>query len=107
MIAATVRLVVQPTRRTELLRRVREEMFEQTRAEPGCRSYRFYQDVEDENAFSFVEEWASWDALDAHFRSAHVDRFLAAVPDLVSEPPVARFHEVAATRGMEAIEAAR
>lgn len=107
MIAVTLRLVAQPEKREELLRRVKEGLFGPTRAERGCIRYRFYQDVEDPNAFSFVEEWESWEALNEHFRSEHVGRFLEAVGGLVSAPPEARFHEVLSTQGMEAVEAAR
>jgi quinol monooxygenase YgiN len=107
MIAAAVRLVAQPGKRDELLRRVREEMFQPTRREAGCIQYRFYQDVEDPNAFSFVEEWRDHGCLDEHFRSKHVGRFLEAVGDLVSEPPEARFYDVTEVRGLEAIEEAR
>lgn len=106
-VVVSFRLVARPERREELLRFVQDEMLAATRAEPGCLSYRFYQDVEDPNAFTFVEEWASADALDGHFRSAHVGRALTGIPDLVSEPPQARFHGVARTRGLEAVEAAR
>lgn len=107
MIAAAVRLVAQPDKKAELLRRVREEMFESTRREPGCIQYRFYQDVENPNAFSFVEERRDRDCMDEHFRSEHVGQFLEAVGDLVSEPPEARFYDVTEVRGLEAIEAAR
>lgn len=106
-VAVSFRLVARPEQRENLLRFVRDEMLAATRAEPGCITYRFYQDVEDPNAFSFVEEWASWEALEGHFRSEHVDRALAGIPDLVSEPPLARFHGIATTKGAEAIEAAR
>lgn len=107
MIAASVRVIAKPDQTNELLRRVREEMFSATRREPGCIEYRFYQDIEDPNAFSFVEEWRDRECLDEHFRSDHVGRFLEAVGDLVSEPPEARFYDVTQVRGLEAIEEAR
>lgn len=107
MIAVTLRLVASPDTREELLRRVREDMFGPTRAEAGCLSYRFYQDIENPDAFSFVEEWQSWDALYDHFRSEHVGGLLEVLGDLVAEPPTARFHEITSTRGLEAVEEAR
>lgn len=101
MIAGAVRLVARPEKREEVLRRVKEEMFAPTRRTPGCIKYRFYQDVENPNAFSFVEEWESWRALHRHFTSEHVGRFLQAVGQLVSEPPEARFYEVVSTSTLE------
>jgi quinol monooxygenase YgiN len=107
MIAVMIRLVAHPDTRDELVRRVREEMFAPTRREPGCIRYRFYQDIEDPNAFSFVEEWESWDTLTAHFRTDHVGRFLAGLGDVLAAPPEGGFHEVAASRGVNAIAEAR
>jgi quinol monooxygenase YgiN len=107
MIAVTLRLVARPEARDELLHRVRSDMLGPTRAEPGCVSYRFYQDVENPNAFSFVELWRDYESLDGHFRSDHVGAFLGRLPDLVAEAPVARFDRIAETRGAEAIEQAR
>jgi len=107
MIAVMLRLVARDDTTDELARRVREDMLAATRREAGCISYRFYQDIEDPNAFSFVEEWESWEALDDHFRSDHVGTFLADLGDLLAEPPEGGFHEVARSRGLEAIGAAR
>ena len=107
MVTVTLRLVARPATREELRRRVHEMLFAPTRAEPGCITYRFYQDTENAAAFSFVEEWESWEALNDHFRSAHVSAFLAGLGELLAEPPVARFHEIASTRGLEALEEAR
>jgi quinol monooxygenase YgiN len=107
MIAVTLRLVARPESRLELLRQVRENLLPPTRREPGCLSYRFYQDIEDANAFSFVEEWNDWMSLNNHFRSERVGTFLGGLGDLISEPPLARIHEVSGTRGAEAIQQAR
>lgn len=107
MIAVMLRLVARVETRDELMRRVRDEMLVPTRREPGCIRYCFYQDIEDPNAFSFVEEWESWEALNDHFRSGHVGHFLAGLGDLLAQPPEGGFHEVAGRRGLEAIGAAR
>lgn len=107
MVAVALRLVAQPGKAQELLDAVRSGLFAPTRAEAGCIVYRFYQDTEDAHAFSFVEEWESWEALYGHFRSDHVSAFLAGIGDLLGAPPEARFYEVAETRGMEAVEEAR
>jgi quinol monooxygenase YgiN len=107
MIAVTVRLLAQPQHRAELVRLARDGMLAATRAEPGCISYRFYQDVEDENAFVFVEQWQDWRTLHDHFRSEHFGRFAEALPGLIAGEPEAYFQEVAATRGLDAVDEAR
>ena len=107
MIAVALRLVARPDTADRLLAAVREGLFEPTRRESGVIVYRFYRDVENPNAFSFVEEWESREALDDHFRSEHVSRFLEQLGDLLAEPPEARFYDVAEVRGLEAVEQAR
>lgn len=106
MIAVMLRLVARPRKREELHRRVQEDMLTPTRAEPGCIRYRFYQDVEDPNAFSFVEHWEDWQSLNGHLRSTHVGAFLQVLPDLITREPEAFFEEVARTKGLEAVEEA-
>lgn len=107
MIAVQLRLVARPEKRAELLNRVKDDLLGPTRGEPGCIRYRFYQDVENENAFSFVEHWADWESLNAHFRSSHVGELLAVLPDLIAEDPQAYFDEIRESRGLEAVESAR
>lgn len=106
MVAVMLRLVAKPEKRDELLRRVKEDLLGPTRTEPGCIRYRFYEDVEDANAFSFVEQWQDWQSLNGHFRSPHVGVFLQALPDLIAQEPEAHFQEVARTKGLEAVEEA-
>lgn len=107
MIAVALRLVAKEDKRDELLARVKEGLLGPTRAEPGCIKYRFYQDVENPNAFSFVEQWESWDAVYDHFRSEPVGRFLEVLESLIAEAPDMALYEVAETRGLEAVEEAR
>ena len=53
-----------------------------TRAEPGCRAYAFYQDIEDPSRFRVYEEWDGPDALAAHFQTPHMAAFNAALKAL-------------------------
>ena len=43
-----------------------------TRAEDGCLRYDLFQDVSDPLQFTFIEEWSSPAALEAHSKSAHI-----------------------------------
>lgn len=107
MVAVQLRLVATPETRDELVRRVHEDLYQPTRAEPGCISYRFYQDTENPDAFCFVEQWRDFDAFYGHLASDHVGGFLEILGPLLSEEPHALFQEVSETRGLEAIEEAR
>jgi quinol monooxygenase YgiN len=43
----------------------------ETRKEFGCISYQVFQDVNLKNEFTFLEEWASPEALQNHMKSTH------------------------------------
>jgi quinol monooxygenase YgiN len=102
VVLATFRMIVLPERRSDLLEMMRG-MLEPSRVERGCLSYRLYQDVENENAFVLLEEWATQDDLEKHL-SIHHQRRLFALMDLLSERPELRFNTVSHTSGMELIE---
>lgn len=61
-------------------------MSEATRAERGCRDYRFYADLADPNRFLIFEEWESDEALAEHFATEHMRVFQQALPALVAGP---------------------
>ena len=67
-----------------------------SRAEPGCVSHAVHRDVDDPLRLVFVEEWASREALLAHFAVPGSRDFVAALSSLAAEPPT--LHVYAATR---------
>ena len=50
-------------------------MVAETRKEPGCRTYGFYQDIEAPGRIRIYEEWVSPEALAAHFETPHMAAF--------------------------------
>ena len=100
-ILVTLRMVVQPEKRSDLLETMRG-MLEPARVERGCLSYRLYEDVENRNALVLLEEWATQKDLERHI-SKDSQRRLLALMDLLSEPPELRFNTVSHTAGMELI----
>ncbi len=56
MIIVIGRVGSAPGKREELIERLRW-MQEQSRLEPGCLRYGFFESVEDETEFVAVEEW--------------------------------------------------
>lgn len=71
-------------------------MIEATRAEPGCRVYRFAFDVADATLVHVYEEWESAEALERHFASPHMAAFQQALPALLAGPPeISRFEATA------------
>jgi quinol monooxygenase YgiN len=83
--------------RREALIRVGQAVAAASRQEPGCISYRLYEDTERENEFVFVEEWESNEALQRHFATPHIAEFMGAVPDTLVAAPDVKFHTIAET----------
>ena len=101
-ILATLRMIVRPERRMDLLETLRG-MLEPARVERGCLSYCLYEDVENRNAFVLLEEWATQEDLERHISKDNQRRLLA-LTDLLSEQPEMRFNTVSHTAGMDLVE---
>ena len=102
MIFVTLRMIVRPERRSDLLETMRG-MLEPARVERGCMSYCLYEDVEDRNIFVLLEEWETQEDLERHIRTDNHLRLLTLM-DLLSEQPEWRFNTVSHTAGMDLIE---
>lgn len=63
----------------ETMRAAAGAMAAATRAEPGCIAYAFAQDLSDPAVIHIVEQWRGDDALRAHFATAHMAAFRAAL----------------------------
>jgi quinol monooxygenase YgiN len=94
MIVVVGRVKTDAHKREELVA-VGQRVAVASRAEPGCISYRLYEDTETENDFVFVEEWESDEALKLHFATPHIRDFMKAVPATLVAPPDVRFHTIA------------
>ncbi len=71
-----------------------------SREEPGCTSYRLYEDSERPNEFAFIEVWESEEALQRHFATEHITRFMQAVPETLVQAPDVQFHTVSGSRDL-------
>jgi quinol monooxygenase YgiN len=90
---AVARLKAKPDKVDELQELLRG-LVGPTRKEEGCLSYELMQNRADPTDFTFVEEWASDAALDAHFATEHIQNALSKVPDLCAEEPDIRTYTV-------------
>ena len=68
-----------------------------SRGDDGCLNYGYYREVADDLSFVAVEEWRDMAALEAHLRTPHVARLIAALPEHSSERPELSTHVVAET----------
>ena len=62
-------------------------LVEPTLVEPGCLSYRPYEDPVEPGSWIVVEEWTDRTAFEAHLKSPHLTAAMTAGPELLSGPP--------------------
>jgi quinol monooxygenase YgiN len=96
MLIVVGRVGARPDRRQELIELLRW-MQRESRREPGCLNYGFYESVGAENEFIAVEEWESVGALRTHFGASSVAGFAGRIGGLVAGVPEIRIHGVGAT----------
>lgn len=84
--------IIAQSGKVEELRSILLDLVGQTRKEKDCISYQLLQNKVDPSDFTFVEEWASDSAIDAHFTTPHVQEALSkAAPLLASDPDIRRY----------------
>jgi quinol monooxygenase YgiN len=96
MVVVIGRVRTDAARREHLLR-IGQEVARASREEAGCLGYRFYADTEEEDAYLFVEEWKSMDALREHFATDHIARFMGQIFDAIVGAPDVQVHDVGRT----------
>jgi|SRR3954447_5736881 len=104
MIVVVGKVSTDEGRRADLVR-AGQAVAQASREEAGCLGYRIFQDTEDPDAYVFVEEWESQQALDDHFAMPHVATFMEAIMPTLSAPPDVKFHTVASSVDLAAVTA--
>jgi quinol monooxygenase YgiN len=105
MVQARFTIFAEPERREDLVRSIRS-LIESARLDSACADCRLLFDVADPNAITLVEEWSTRAAMERRMRSAAYGRLMQLL-ELSCRPPEARFHVIAETSGLEAIERIR
>lgn len=70
----------------DLVREVLASYVEPTRKEDGCLRYDLFADLSDPTRFTFIEEWTSAEALQAHSQSAHIAAGRAKLEGKLQQP---------------------
>ena len=83
------RLVSKPDK-VEEMKAILVALVEPVLKETGCRQYQLLQNNADPADFSFVEEWESAAALDAHMGQPHLQAALGKARDLFGAAPDVR-----------------
>jgi quinol monooxygenase YgiN len=105
MILSTVRVVISPRERSEVLRILRVFMGHTT-ARTGCAGFWVAQDLTNHEVITISDRWVTRDDLDAHVRSAEY-RLLLTVIDLSVTPPEISFDELQHLGGLDLVHAVR
>lgn len=72
-----------------------QQHVERSRAEPGCLAHAVHVDLEDPLRMVFVERWADWAALSAHFRVPASVAFAKSMASLGARAPEMTIYEAA------------
>lgn len=99
MIIVTMRMTVRPDKRHDFMESIRG-MLSPTRVERGCISYCLYEDIENKNTFTLVEEWKTRNDLEKHVLTKNYRRLLELL-ELLSEPYELRFSTALQEADME------
>src|SRR5215203_5280480 len=94
-----IRVVAHVTARPDTIDQIREvllTLIDPTRAESGCVAYELLQDSADPTKFTFVEEWHSDSALDAHMETEHFQSAVARATEFLGAPPEIRRYNLVA-----------
>lgn len=82
------------------VRRILLELIEPSRAEPGCLKYELLQNADHPADFTFVETFASEDALKLHAAAPYIAGLAPRLKELVARPSdVSRYRAIAADPG--------
>ena len=76
------------------VRSILTNLVEPTRKESGCLSYELLENRTNQTDFTFVEEWASDAAIDAHLTTNHIGDALTKLAGLVLGAPDIRRYSV-------------
>ena len=84
-VISTLRILTAPQNRAAVVRTLTAQLGS-TRVQPGCRTCGLYQDVENPEAITLVEEWETQGGLSRRLRSEEYRAVLAAI-ELSQEQP--------------------
>lgn len=76
------------------------ELVPLSEAEPGCISYRFFEDLSEEGKFLFFERWVSREAIGEHFEKSHFHAFAEKFPSMIEGEASIEIHNIAATEAL-------
>ncbi len=105
MIIFSIRILVQPKKRREIIE-VIHQLSGFISAAPGCIAYRICQGTRNLNEIILIGEWETRKDLDRHLKSEDFWNILILLDMSTSQPEI-KLSEVSEQHGMEVIKTAR
>lgn len=63
-----------------------QELIKKSREEKGNISYSLFEDIQNQNVLTFIEEWESMDAIAFHNNTEHFKRIVPMLAEFREEP---------------------
>lgn len=79
------------------MQRLAQEHVTRSRLEPGCLSHAVHVDLDEPMRLVFIERWADWETLGAHFRVPASVAFARDMARLGAAPPDMTVYEATAS----------
>ncbi|SHH79417.1 putative quinol monooxygenase [Clostridium grantii] len=70
-----------------------ERLLSETKKEEGNISYDLYQDINEENVLTFLEEWESPEILDIHTKTSHFTEVIPQLSELLEKDMEVNIYE--------------
>lgn len=69
-------------------------LIQETVKEPGCISYELFQELDDPNRLTLIEEWVDLEALQLHTKTPHFIDLVAKLSQYEEEQPVSLYKKL-------------
>lgn len=94
MITIVAKRIVKADKIAEFIAMV-EPLINESRKENGCISYSLFQDINNANILTFIEEWESEEAIKLHNSSTHFTTIVPKLADYREAPPEVTLYKLA------------
>jgi quinol monooxygenase YgiN len=105
MFIMTLNLVLTPENEAETITIIKS-MAGPTSAVKGCKSFRIYREIGNDESLMLYEEWDSQKSLDHHIQTSEFRKILATM-ELAKTAPQISFNNVDSREGFELVERLR
>ena len=77
-----------------LFKEMAKPLIEGSKKEKGCISYDLYEDIDDPNILTFIEEWVDLDAIAGHVKTDHYTKIIPELTKLHAFPKEVRKYKI-------------